>query len=99
MTYEEVMDRCSIIRDTLTSGHSIAIKPTLENIEWVTMCAEAAEKQIPKKPHFEGDGYWNGEIVYDTWVCPNCDAGFETETDMHKYCPNCGQAIDWSEEE
>lgn len=59
----------------------------------------AMGKQIPKKPHFEGDGYWNGEFVYDTWVCPNCDTDYEVETDTHKYCPNCGQKIDWSEEE
>lgn len=99
MTYEETMDRCSIIRDTLTSGHSITIEPTLKNSEWITICAEAAEKQIPKKPLFEGDGYWRGELVYDIWVCPNCDAEFEMETDKYNYCPNCGQGIDWSEEE
>ena len=49
MTYEETMDRCSIIRDTLTSGHSVTIEPTMKNIEWVTMCGEAAEKLILKK--------------------------------------------------
>jgi hypothetical protein len=65
MTYEETMDRCSIIRDTLTSGHSITIKPTLENIEWVTMCAEAAEKvDIEKKKQkkfVERAKEWSGE--------------------------------------
>lgn len=58
----------------------------------------AIEKQIPKKPHFEGNKYWRGELVYDTWACPNCDTDYEVGTDAHKYCPNCGQAIDWSEE-
>lgn len=99
MTYEAVMDRCSIIRDTLTSGHLITIEPTLENIEWITMCAEAAEKLTPKKPYVEGDGYCDGVLVYDTWVCPNCDTEYELETNTYQYCPNCGQAIDWSEEE
>lgn len=97
MTYEEAMDRCSIIRDTLTSGHSIAIEPTLENIEWVTMCAEAAEKQIPKKP----------KITIHNAFCPSCDYSFGTETAMdaikrpywHRNCPVCGQTINWSEEE
>lgn len=59
---------------------------------------QAMEKQIPKKPRFEGDGYWRGELVYDTWICPNCDTDYEVGTDTHKCCPNCGQAIDWSEE-
>lgn len=35
---------------------------------------EALEKQLPKKPNFEGDGYaLNRTFVYDTWICPNCD--------------------------
>lgn len=67
--------------------------------ETLNMAISALKKQIPKKPHFEGDGYWNGELVYDTWVCPNCDTDYEVEADKHKYCPNCGQKIDWSEEE
>lgn len=58
----------------------------------------AMEKQIAKKPCIEGDGYWNGELVYDTWVCPNCDTDYEVEADKYNYCPNCGQAIDWGEE-
>lgn len=63
----------------------------------VQMAIEVLDKQIPKKPLFEGDGYWNGELVYDTWVCPNCDAEFETETDKYNYCPSCGQKIDWND--
>ena len=61
MTYEEAMDRYSIIRDTLTSRYSIAIKPTLENIEWMTMCAEAAEKSILKKKFVERAKERSGE--------------------------------------
>lgn len=65
MTYEETMDRCSIIRDTLTSGRSVTIEPTLENIEWITMCAEAAEKLILKKKKqkkfVERAKEWSGE--------------------------------------
>ena len=65
MTYEEAMDRCSIIRDTLTSGHSIRIEPTLENIEWATSCAEAAEKLMLKKKQqkkfVERAKKWSGE--------------------------------------
>lgn len=58
---------------------------------------KALEKQIPRKPVWEGDGYSNGVIVYDTWYCPNCDYDYE-DTESYKYCPYCGQAIDWSKE-
>lgn len=54
---------------------------------------EALEKQVPKEPDYEGDGYWDGELVYDTWICPNCGKDYEVGYDNYKYCPECGQAI------
>ena len=58
----------------------------------------ALEKQIPKKPYYEGDGYADGQLVYDTWICPCCENHYEVDYDNYDYCPNCGQAIDRSEE-
>ncbi|MDD6467145.1 MAG: hypothetical protein PUF50_03080 [Erysipelotrichaceae bacterium] len=60
---------------------------------------ELVDKTIPKKPNLEGDGYWNGELVYDTWVCPSCGKHYEVDYDEYDYCPNCGQAIYWSDEQ
>lgn len=55
---------------------------------------EAREKQVPKKPSFEGDGCdKEGNIIYDTWICPNCGKDYEVDYDEYEYCPNCGQAI------
>ena len=64
------------------------------------MAIEALEKQIPKKPDFEGDVYWNGELVYDTWICPCCEERYEVDYEDYDHCPKCGQAIDlkWSEQ-
>ena len=53
-------------------------------------------KLKPKPPIFEGDGYADGELVYDTWYCPNCDADYEID-EKHSFCPRCGQAIKWEE--
>lgn len=63
------------------------------------MAIKALEKQIPKKPDFEGDGYSNGQLVYDTWICPYCEKKYEVEYEEYICCPNCGQRIDWGEEE
>lgn len=65
------------------------------------VACEALGKQMPKKLSYEGDGYDdNGELIYDTAYCPNCEKQFEVYYDDHaNYCPNCGQALDWSEEE
>lgn len=56
------------------------------------------EKQIPKKPDLEGDGYdENGELIYDTWICPRCGKYYEVYYEEYEFCPKCGQAIDWTE--
>lgn len=61
-------------------------------------CRKAKEKQTPQSPTYEGDGYSNGQLVYDTWVCPCCGQTYEVDYDDYEYCPKCGQHIDWSDE-
>lgn len=88
--------------DCISETFDMAIK-ALEEIQQyraigtVEECREAVEKQKAKKPTYEGDGYADGELVYDTWICPNCEEHYETDYDDYIYCPNCGQAIDLSE--
>ena len=66
-------------------------------IEAHQMAIEALEKQIAKKPNLWGDGYADGELVYDMYTCPNCEVNDEIEN-ASDYCQNCGQKLDWSEE-
>ena len=63
----------------------------------VEIAVEAMEKQIPKKLIAEGDGYADGEMVFDSFYCPSCDHCME-EDEVEDYCPNCGQKICWEEE-
>ena len=65
--------------------------------EEMDIAIRALEKQIPKKPNIEGDGYADGQLVYDTWICPCCENHYEIDYDNYDYCPNCGQHIDRSE--
>ena len=57
-------------------------------------------RDIPEMVYYEGDGSYDGEIVYDYAECPNCQEGFE-EGDYYwqraKFCPMCGQALKWGE--
>ena len=68
--------------------------------EAIDVAINALEKQIPKKPYIQQDDRNN-----DCLECPSCDSfiGYEYDCrDEHyqiDYCPNCGQAIDWSDEE
>lgn len=59
---------------------------------------QALEKQIPKRPDYEGDGYDDkGNLINDTWICPCCEKPYEIDYEEYDHCPNCGQAIDLSE--
>lgn len=46
----------------------------------------------------EGDGYADGEIVYDVWECSECgytiDDGTDDVTLLPNFCPNCGTRMD-----
>ena len=85
-------------------GYEMAIKALEEVYQYraigtVMECREAVEKQTAKKPDYEGDGYSDGQLVYDTWICPCCGQHYEVDCDRYDYCPNCGQRIDWRDEE
>ena len=56
--------------------------------EALTIAIKALEKQIPKKPKID-DRY----VMY---ICPCCNDFIKVS---HNCCQNCGQAIDWSDEE
>lgn len=64
---------------------------TLRNIVKAIPSAE------PKTVEYTGDGYADGEMVYDMANCPRCNYEFE-ESELIwgcKFCPECGQALDW----
>ena len=98
MTESEAIERLKCLRlyMKINDRHSDS-KFLDEDYEANAMAIKALGKQIPKKPDIEGDGYVDGHLVYDTWICPCCNKYYEIEYDEYDYCPNCGQRIDWSE--
>ena len=52
------------------------------------IAVQALEKQIPKKPDFTEDKEFA--------LCPCCNG--KGLLDKQKYCDNCGQKLDWSDE-
>ncbi len=52
----------------------------------IKVAKNALKKQVSRVPD---------NLNEDTWNCPHCGKQYETE-DNYYYCPNCGQAIDWS---
>jgi rubrerythrin len=52
----------------------------------------ALEKQIPKKLIFIKQKY------IETYLCPNCNDFFDY-AEKFNYCPNCGQRLNWKDED
>ena len=74
----------------------------LQDIEACKMGVQALEKRIPKKVKREFITV-NGCITcFETDVCPVCGNDFYIEdlgqTMYYAFCPDCGQALDWSDE-
>lgn len=64
-----------------------------EMLEVRDIAIEALEKQIPKKPINKENNYQR-----NIGLCPCCKEIIDDWED-YKYCSECGQAIDWGEEE
>lgn len=85
----EIINRQGIMKTNPKTKSQAEIREALRCL------VEAGGKKIPKEPFFEGDGSYNTELVYDTWICPNCNSRYEIDIDEYDYCPNCGQRIAW----
>ena len=75
-------------------------EPILEAYK-MAMDALAIPSAEPKEVYYSGDGYADGEMVYDIANCPNCDYEFEYSDFIWgcKFCPECGQALKWEGEQ
>ena len=69
-----------------------------EYVEALKETITELEKQLPKKVIWENAR--NGEIYYLAWACcPNCQTDICGEPfEECEFCSNCGQALDWSDE-
>lgn len=57
------------------------------------LAIEALEKQMPKKPNNIGR-FDSFDVRHCN--CPRCGGGINSD---QRWCPNCGQKIDWEDEE
>ncbi len=98
MTIQEAIERLkrwSIVQRRMVKMTERAEMDRLRNVDTYDMACEALEKQIPKKTLPTSDD------IFEFGNCPNCGAEFNSELIGEyeiQYCPYCGQALDWSQE-
>ena len=73
-----------------------------EHIKSIEIAIQALEKQIPKKPR-KTDSYRGVLKRVYAYVCPTCGnvclEKYMNERQNTMFCWNCGQKLDWSDEE
>lgn len=81
-----------------TIGEMIDSCAEYEEIGTAEECRKAVEKQKPKKPRLNYKPKFFGKATYTCPKCGNvCLEKFANERQNNRYCWDCGQAIDWSE--
>ena len=65
-------------------------------IEEIESLQELVDKATPEAPNVE-HSWWRSPdgvsvLTFFKYKCPCCEKRI---TDIDKFCPNCGQAIDW----
>ena len=88
MTYEEVIDNLKYLinEDCTYTQHDF--------VEEIKISIEALKKQIPKKPTRTRGKYGHTECACCGWIVES----FCGDLEQYPFCPNCGQAIDWSDD-
>lgn len=103
LTKEELADACKLAIKALGEVQQYREIGTLEE------CRAAVEKQTAKRALHQGcydkNGEWhewNGINGKPYELCPSCRANLCCEMPLDikpKYCKNCGQKLDWRNEE
>ena len=92
---KECEQRIEVIKIFMETCENSDKNQCKENIEKFEIAKTELEKRIPKK---------TVKDKYHRYCCPNCDYIVFMHNpalidEFVHYCENCGQALDWSEEE
>ena len=97
MTIEKAIEQLEdLIKEAEShmTGNKIDDEIPIDDKTALEMAIQALEKQVPKKPivktsYICGKKYYCSECKH--YICADCNT-------KKSYCSNCGQALDWSDE-
>ncbi len=105
MTIEKAIEQLEdLIKEAEShmTGNKIDGEIPIDDKTALEMAIQALEKQIPKKVKREFATMGGCITCFETDVCPACGKDFYIEdlgqTMYCSFCPDCGQALDWSDE-
>ena len=86
---------CKMVNGRYVGGFEDTECPQFEAIQ---VAVNAFEKQIPRRAKLYKH---NGDFKWENYPCPYCGEmlGLEINKRYVKFCPNCGQALDWGDSE
>lgn len=100
MKESEAIKICNTIGFATSSSNPqwVPLNTTKEELmEAIRMSIQALEKQIPKKLQLRHIRKFDG---FDDGECPTCCNSVSRDCDgTDNFCPDCGQKLDWSDEE
>lgn len=78
----------------------IKLAEIVGNLYYQAYREQEGVRTTARRPDYEGDGYADGHLVYDTAYCPECRHSFEEGINDwgSAFCPDCGQKLDWTME-
>lgn len=78
----------------------IKLAENVGNLYYQAYREQQGLRNTPRRPDYEGDGYADGHLVYDSAYCPECHHRFEEGVNDwgSAFCPDCGQELDWTPE-
>ena len=100
--FESLLKRFEEMHETETSyWGKVHTETTIEAIRTaLTALQPVSREQVEKVWRGEwigsGDGYADGELVYDTWTCSECGHVIDEEDDpdmLPQFCPKCYAAM------
>lgn len=97
MTPEEAIERIKDHMEVHSMGQYPHMKLKVALEVAISSLRSISRKQVEKVWKGEwmgsGDGYADGELVYDTWTCSECGHVIDEEDDpdmLPQFCPHCG---------